>query len=135
MSEALAGTDHDQIELGSSLIKKLWSRTLLLWTIVAVAFFLSLGAPSTAHAHVDQGKRLETTTQIFVETLDRGQPQGGQGEAPTCHHGAVPCSTSYSMSNADLAGAPRSTNTVPFSVITGFPLASFFTIDPPPPKL
>jgi len=121
--------------LGNDLTGNLFPGTALMWTAAAFALFLILGTASTAHAHADQGKQSETTTQIFTGTLDPGQPKGGQEESPTCHHGAVPCSPGYSMSNADLAGAPRSTNTVPFSVITGFPLASFFTIDPPPPKL
>jgi len=118
----------------SDLTGSLFPRIALLWAAVAVACFLSLGTASTAHAHADQGKPPETTTQVFTGTLNPGHPQDGQEELPTCHHGTVPCSSGYSMPNADLASPPRSISTVPFSVITGFPPVSFLAIDPPPPK-
>ncbi|MBT3361812.1 MAG: hypothetical protein HOL07_07035 [Rhodospirillaceae bacterium] len=123
-----------QLGLDSSLIDKLFSKTTLLWAAVAFAFVLVVGTASPAHAHADPVKPSEYTTQVVAETLTPGHPQDGHEEPRTCHHGAVPCSSGHSMSNADLAGVLRSTTTVPFSVITGFPPVSFLTIDPPPPK-
>ena len=123
-----------KLSLRSNLINNVLPRTALLWAVVAVALFLSWGAASSAHAHADQGQPSEFTTQGITEALSLSHPQDGQEEPTTCHHGTVPCSSGYSMSNAGLANAPRSANTAPFSIITGFPPASFLAIDPPPPK-
>ena len=123
-----------RLSLRNDLINSTFPGTAPLWIAVAVALFLFLGAASSAHSHADQGQPSEFTTQGITEALSQSHPQDGQEEPPTCHHGTVPCSTGYSMSNAGLANAPRSANTVPFSIITGFPPASFLAIDPPPPK-
>jgi hypothetical protein len=123
-----------RLSLRNDLINSTFPGTAPLWIAVAVALFLFLGAASTAHAHADQGKPSEYTTQAITGALSQSNPQDDQEEPPTCHHGTVPCYTGYSMSNAGLANAPRSANTVPFSIMTGFPTASFLSIDPPPPK-
>jgi len=120
--------------LTSDLTGKIVPRTALLWTAVAVALFLFLGTTSTAHAHADQGKRSESTSQVFTGALNPGHPQDSQEELPTCHHGSLPCSPNYSMSNMDGTIELRSTSTASFSVIIGFPPTSILSIDPPPPK-
>jgi len=124
----------NSVKLGNILTHNPFPRTVLLWAAVTATFLLFLAATSSAHAHGSSEITAGDTTQAIAQSQATGHAQDGREELPTCHHGAVTCSPNFSISNEGLAGVLRTTSTVPFSVITGFPPTSSLTIDPPPPK-
>ncbi|MBT4908270.1 MAG: hypothetical protein HN813_13790 [Rhodospirillaceae bacterium] len=123
-----------QMMLEGILIGRILARMTLAFVAISMAGILLLAATSDAHAHSAQKSVTDPGSQATAWRLVPGANQKQQEESPTCHHGTVPCSSSFSIISGDSNSFRRTGSAASFSVRYGPPSASFLQIEPPPPK-